>query len=81
MFRGRTHGQHANAIAGDVPLFSAEGALAVRPQDREIAIPIGATRGTVQDADSAAKSLPPSARKTAPYFSAPQSLIAIFGHE
>jgi adenylosuccinate lyase len=64
MFRGRTHGQHASTIAVGVALFSAEDALAVRPQDVEIAIPIGATRGTVHNADSAAKPLAAICPKT-----------------
>jgi hypothetical protein len=57
MFRGRTHGQHAGTIAVGVALSSAEDALAVRPQDLETAIRIGAGRGEVQNADSTATPL------------------------
>jgi hypothetical protein len=42
MLRGGQHGQHGSTIAVGVALSSAEDALAVLPQDLEVAIPIGA---------------------------------------
>jgi hypothetical protein len=42
MLSGGKHGQHGHTIGVDVALPSAEDALAVLPQDLEMAIPISA---------------------------------------
>jgi hypothetical protein len=55
MLRGGQHGQHGSTIAVGLAVSSAEDALAVLPQDLEVAIPIGAkSRRRFHVPDSAA---------------------------